>query len=292
MPLPSLRSAKDTTGTTCTLWFIRRELGQHGYSDRRMVAYVTQLIDQHDFPRPLPAMCKGGALTSAVTSNSTWPRAAVEAWIEGWLPRTPPPPSIARPAPPPPTTWTPTRATCASSAVATTGGCMSEQNPFLSPGSPKPLGILSDRIGLNDPASISAMGDALGMNKLAISLPFAHQWLRSQYGKPVYEQNRWEVTAPPEVIGFNQIDASRALILACCMRGSYQGRPTARWRRERRLAAPKPGRCIMTRRLIALADRAIIAANRLPAIVLIMALVLILQLLGNVALVISEAAGQ
>jgi hypothetical protein len=86
MPLPSLRSAKDTTGTTCTLWFIRRELGQHGYSDRRMVAYVTQLIDQHDFPRPLPAMCKGGALTSAVTSNSTWPRAAVEAWIEGWLP--------------------------------------------------------------------------------------------------------------------------------------------------------------------------------------------------------------
>lgn len=86
MPLPSIRSAKDTTGTTCTLWFIRRELGQHGYSDRRMVAYVTQLIDQHDFPRPLPAMRKGGVLTSAVTSNSTWPRAAVEAWIEGWLP--------------------------------------------------------------------------------------------------------------------------------------------------------------------------------------------------------------
>jgi hypothetical protein len=48
----------------------------------------------------------------------------------------------------------------------------------------------------------------------------------------------------------------------------------------------------MTRRLIALADRAIIAANRLPAIALIMALVLILQLLGNVALVISETAGQ
>jgi hypothetical protein len=130
MPLPSLRSAKDTTGTTCTLWFIRRELGQHGYSDRRMVAYVTQLIDQHDFPRPLPAMCKGGALTSAVTSNSTWPRAAVEAWIEGWLPRTPPPPSIARPAPPPPTTWTPTRATCASSAVATTG-LHERAEPFL-----------------------------------------------------------------------------------------------------------------------------------------------------------------
>lgn len=49
---------------------------------------------------------------------------------------------------------------------------------------------------------------------------------------------------------------------------------------------------MMTRRLIALADRAIIMANRLPAIVLIMALVLILQLLGNVALVVSEAAGR
>jgi hypothetical protein len=113
-------------------------------------------------------------------------------------------------------------------------GLHERAEPFLSPGSPiEPLGILSDRIGLNDPeiVVISAMGDAikLGMNKLGknhlIAVCADDQWLREefpQYGKPVYEQQngRWEVTAPPEVIGFNQIDASRALILACCMRGS------------------------------------------------------------------------
>jgi hypothetical protein len=105
-------------------------------------------------------------------------------------------------------------------------GLHERAEPFLSPGSPiEPLGILSDRIGLNDPeiVVISAMGDAikLGMNKLGknhlIAVCADDQWLREefpQYGKPVYEQQngRWEVTAPPEVIGFNQIDASRALI--------------------------------------------------------------------------------
>ncbi|WP_327195949.1 hypothetical protein [Novosphingobium capsulatum] len=82
----SRQPADDPGATTVNLWFIRRELGQHGYSDRRMVAYVTKLIEEHNFPSPLPAMRKGGSLTSAVTTSSTWQRAAVESWIEGWLP--------------------------------------------------------------------------------------------------------------------------------------------------------------------------------------------------------------
>jgi hypothetical protein len=45
----------------------------------------------------------------------------------------------------------------------------------------------------------------------------------------------------------------------------------------------------MTRRLLILADRAIIAGARLPGIVLIMGLVLVMQLLCNVAVVASEA---
>ncbi len=76
----------DPGATTVNLWFIRRELGQEGYSDRRTVTYVTKLIAEHDFPPPLPAMRKGNVLTSDVTINSTWPRAAVESWIESWLP--------------------------------------------------------------------------------------------------------------------------------------------------------------------------------------------------------------
>jgi hypothetical protein len=45
--------------------------GPGGGSDRRTVAYVTKLIAEHDFPHPLPALRKGGELTSDVTINST-----------------------------------------------------------------------------------------------------------------------------------------------------------------------------------------------------------------------------
>jgi hypothetical protein len=86
MALRSPKLADDPASTTCNLWFIRHELGQHGYSDRRMVDYVRKLIDHHDFPRPIPAMKKGGALSADVTRNSTWVRIAVETWIEGFLP--------------------------------------------------------------------------------------------------------------------------------------------------------------------------------------------------------------
>lgn len=110
---------------------------------------------------------------------------------------------------------------------------MSEQNPFLSPGSPiEPLGILSDRIDLNDLeiVVISAMGDAikLGMNKLGKNHLTAacagDQWLSEvfpQYAKPsyVWQNGHWEVEELPKVISFDQVEASRALILACCARG-------------------------------------------------------------------------
>lgn len=70
---------------TCTLSFIRRRLGRAGYSDRRMVTYVTLLIAERGFPQPLPSMRKG-ALTSAVTQHSSWLRPAVETWLDNFLP--------------------------------------------------------------------------------------------------------------------------------------------------------------------------------------------------------------
>ena len=76
----------DPEATTCNLWYIRRELGQQRLSDARMVVYVDALIAQHGFPRPYPTMLKGGTLYRATHTRSTWQRAAVDAWLAGWIP--------------------------------------------------------------------------------------------------------------------------------------------------------------------------------------------------------------
>jgi hypothetical protein len=132
---------------------------------------------------------------------------------------------------------------------------MSEPNPFLAPGSPiEPLGILYDRPGSNDPAIIviGAMGDAikLRMNNLGkIHLTAAcagDQWLRQafpQYAKPsyVWQNGRWEVAELPEVISFDQVKASRALIVACCARGPVQQHANQLLDAAGNVAWPRPG---------------------------------------------------
>lgn len=70
---------------TCNLNYIRRRLGRSDYSDRRMVTFVTQLVDQRGFPQPLPSMRKG-MLTGDVTQHSSWLRPAVETWLDNFLP--------------------------------------------------------------------------------------------------------------------------------------------------------------------------------------------------------------
>jgi len=70
---------------TCSLWYIRARLGRRDYQDKRMVAYVTRLIEAQSFPPPLPCL-KGQDLCAAVTAKSRWLRPAVDAWLEDFLP--------------------------------------------------------------------------------------------------------------------------------------------------------------------------------------------------------------
>lgn len=70
---------------TCTLGYIRAALGRRDYGDKRMVTYVTLLVEHHGFPKPLPTLRKK-ALTGAVTPDSNWLRDAVDAWLEDFLP--------------------------------------------------------------------------------------------------------------------------------------------------------------------------------------------------------------
>lgn len=81
----------DPAETTCTFGYVQGLLGQGKLTPRRMVQYLTRLIEQHDFPKPLPALVKGGTLTTGVHPRSTWIRAAVHAWLDGTLP----PPIVA-----------------------------------------------------------------------------------------------------------------------------------------------------------------------------------------------------
>ncbi|KUR80930.1 hypothetical protein [Novosphingobium sp. FSW06-99] len=76
----------DPCATTCTLFYIRRELGQSAMSERRMIVYLRQLIAQHDFPRPLPLLLRDGTLTTQPHRRSAWIKSAVDAWLAGFIP--------------------------------------------------------------------------------------------------------------------------------------------------------------------------------------------------------------
>lgn len=77
---------EDPEARTCTIGYIQRELGQNRLSQPRLENYLRALILDHGFPPPLPTMVKGGKLTSDVHRSSRWSRAAVDAWIDGFIP--------------------------------------------------------------------------------------------------------------------------------------------------------------------------------------------------------------
>lgn len=79
-------AADEPAQPTCTFGYVQGLLGQNKLTPRRMAQYLTALIAQHDFPNPLPALVKGGTLTTGVHPRSTWIRAAVHAWLDGTLP--------------------------------------------------------------------------------------------------------------------------------------------------------------------------------------------------------------
>jgi hypothetical protein len=86
LPSPAARLDADPEARSCTIYYIRRELGRFDYGDRRLVTYVQGLIDNCGFPPPWPVNHKRNGITRAVTPESRWPRAAVDAWLDEWTP--------------------------------------------------------------------------------------------------------------------------------------------------------------------------------------------------------------
>lgn len=77
--------ANDTEARTCTIWYVKRELGRSDFGDSRLCAYLQALIDQRGFPKPLPTFHRG-QLTDEVRISSKWIRADVERWLHDFLP--------------------------------------------------------------------------------------------------------------------------------------------------------------------------------------------------------------
>ena len=69
----------------CTIWHIARALGRTDYGYRRLCAYVQQLVDHFNLPRPYPVMVRG-RMVEAVTKDSRWNRQAVDQWLFDFLP--------------------------------------------------------------------------------------------------------------------------------------------------------------------------------------------------------------
>ena len=70
---------------TYNLWQTAALVGCRRFGKERLLSYLTALIDQHGFPRPLPAPVKKRAV-AAVHPASQWRRVAVDHWLDGFLP--------------------------------------------------------------------------------------------------------------------------------------------------------------------------------------------------------------
>lgn len=95
MPFPAMPAASrqsrpapipERAEPTWTMAAIARMLGVHYRSERWQRAYLTQLIANAHFPKPLPTMHRGALVTDVVPRRSRWLPAAVSAWIGGQLP--------------------------------------------------------------------------------------------------------------------------------------------------------------------------------------------------------------
>lgn len=79
------RGHSDNAERTCTIWYLKRELGRTDFGDARLCQYIQGLITGHGFPRPLPTFHKG-ELVGDVRTTSRWIRAAVDQWLDDFLP--------------------------------------------------------------------------------------------------------------------------------------------------------------------------------------------------------------
>lgn len=79
------RSGASRDELTYTLWQTAALVGCKRFGKERLVSYLSALIDQHGFPKPLPAPVKKRAVAE-VHPASRWRRVAVDHWLDGFLP--------------------------------------------------------------------------------------------------------------------------------------------------------------------------------------------------------------
>lgn len=86
MPLPSTNNVSPNDAATCSFYYVKSLLGVHRFSDDRTASYLQTLVDEHNFPPPLPTPLVKGRITLKAHPRSRWVRPAVDAWFEGYMP--------------------------------------------------------------------------------------------------------------------------------------------------------------------------------------------------------------
>ncbi|WP_310532536.1 hypothetical protein [Novosphingobium sp.] len=84
--MPYLSLHQPDPEPTCTLPWVRLQLGAQELTSGRLVRYVGLLIAERGFPPPLPNFSQRTGLSDEVTKDSRWIRSAVEAWLLDFLP--------------------------------------------------------------------------------------------------------------------------------------------------------------------------------------------------------------
>lgn len=68
-----------------SLWYVARRAGVSDRSDAWVLNYVRQLHDKEGFPAPLPYY-DSRKKRDGIHLQSRWPRPAIDAWFEGFIP--------------------------------------------------------------------------------------------------------------------------------------------------------------------------------------------------------------
>lgn len=79
------RNSAGAKSETYTIWHVAKLVGCKHFGKERLLSYLTALIADHGFPRPLPAPVKKRAVAD-VHPESHWRAVAVDHWLDGYLP--------------------------------------------------------------------------------------------------------------------------------------------------------------------------------------------------------------
>lgn len=86
MLVPAKSDLRQDREAGVSLWYIAMRAGLLERSDQWVLNYVGRLVENEHFPSPLPYYGLNATRRTGIGFWSRWPRPAVDAWFDGFLP--------------------------------------------------------------------------------------------------------------------------------------------------------------------------------------------------------------